>query len=478
MDQKQLNELALMNSNVTNTTGRAAASKTPFLQRQAADIFKLDIDCCEELFDFLPLEDLISVGKTCKFFQQVIGYILQLNYKRIDCGVDGEAIFIHNPFTSYTDYTNADHLFGFIKTLTLATSPEIRKNLLCENHISNGLSKLRRLKKIDFINWKLSKAEMETNKVVFSKIETLNFFFFKNMESFHENVLNFFPNLKHLRLTNAFIWDITWLSQKYPKLQSFKMTIAFKKILPFLELNPNIQNFETNTNYIWEYRDSLLTTNVKLDTLLVIEYKIEIGMICNLLNELHKRGFYKKLKFHSYGPGSYDNDHSQQKVDHLATLESLVSLRLNIYFTTISLSALCNSLEEMYIDNALYISDLSFIANNLINLKQIHFGDACLRNIHPFIFRSLNLEKIVFYDKNCIYGTYFDIYALNIERKKLPNAKKITIYVNEQVYLATKWAFKNTDLSLIRLKRIESFQDENSIDFNFHGRERNYLLGY
>lgn len=50
--------------------------------------------------------------------------------------------------------------------------------------------------------------------------------------------------------------------------------------------------------------------------------------------------------------------------------------------------------------------------------------------------------------------------ALNNERRKLNGAKKTTIYLNVRIYLAIKWAFKETDFSLIQLKRREEVEWE------------------
>lgn len=36
------------------------------IEEKTADILKFDIDCFEEAFDYLPHDELISVGKTCK----------------------------------------------------------------------------------------------------------------------------------------------------------------------------------------------------------------------------------------------------------------------------------------------------------------------------------------------------------------------------------------------------------------------------
>lgn len=48
--------------------------------------------------------------------------------------------------------------------------------------------------------------------------------------------------------------------------------------------------------------------------------------------------------------------------------------------------------------------------------------------------------------------------AMNREREKLHGAQKMTIYVREDIYLATKWALIKNQFSLIRLKRIDSFE--------------------
>lgn len=51
-----------------------------------------------------------------------------------------------------------------------------------------------------------------------------------------------------------------------------------------------------------------------------------------------------------------------------------------------------------------------------------------------------------------------DLHALNKEREKLPDAQKITPYIEEDNYLATKWAFGETDFGLIRMKKHTSYE--------------------
>lgn len=71
----------------------------------------------------------------------------------------------------------------------------------------------------------------------------------------------------------------------------------------------------------------------------------------------------------------------------------------------------------------------------------------------PFIKHGTNLTKVrleYHESKNAI-----DLFALNRERAKL-RAKKVTLYVNEAVYMATLWAMREIDLECIKIKRIAS----------------------
>lgn len=57
-----------------------AAAAAFQIQQQSGDISKLNIDCLEELFDYLALDDLMAIGQTCKRLIQVLDYMLHRNY--------------------------------------------------------------------------------------------------------------------------------------------------------------------------------------------------------------------------------------------------------------------------------------------------------------------------------------------------------------------------------------------------------------
>lgn len=97
-----------------------------------------------------------------------------------------------------------------------------------------------------------------------------------------------------------------------------------------------------------------------------------------------------------------------------------------------------------------------------MKLKRIEFNCASSNDILPFICHATKVNKIqVTFLTN---GSHFDecneildLVALNKERDKLVGACKVMIYVMENVYLATKWAIKQTDFRMIEMKRISSY---------------------
>lgn len=99
------------------------------------------------------------------------------------------------------------------------------------------------------------------------------------------------------------------------------------------------------------------------------------------------------------------------------------------------------------------VIDLEVLAKNLLKLDRLTIYRTRFEHILPFIQHSVNLKTIAieYFD-----GDILDLPALNKERKKLLGARKVTIYVEERVFLATKWASKTTHLGFIELKRIES----------------------
>lgn len=195
----------------------------------------------------------------------------------------------------------------------------------------------------------------------------------------------------------------------------------------------------------------------------------------NLLNELHERGFYKRLLFY-YGDFLYD----QNGIDQLGSVNGLAKLAIS-HSDQIKLCALnFRLLRCSCCDGSDHITNLEM---NCTSLEQIVFEKAHPDHILMLCGRAAHLEIIVVshitttnYADRMSYGTVrggfnsgnmvLNLPALEMERRRLHDARKFTIYVPEKVFLKTKWTLARTDFELIRLMRIESLRKDDNFDIS------------
>lgn len=202
----------------------------------------------------------------------------------------------------------------------------------------------------------------------------------------------------------------------------------------------------------------LLNSTFQLDELAIkiLGHSSELHSY-HLLKELQERGAYKQLKVFVRSSGL-----EQHVVDKLGALHSTI-VKLSGYFhNRIELGQL-SSLEEISVQNDDKIIDFMDLLSICTNLKLIEFEWTSSDDLLPLIRQAVKLKKMKVIDLE--NGTHFnetskiiDLKALNNERESLAHAQKITFYVKEDIYLATKFALGETNLNLIRLQRIESFE--------------------
>lgn len=51
--------------------------------QQSSDIFKLNAICCDDLFEWLSIKDLYSLGQTCKRMHRLTGLYFQENFRKL-----------------------------------------------------------------------------------------------------------------------------------------------------------------------------------------------------------------------------------------------------------------------------------------------------------------------------------------------------------------------------------------------------------
>lgn len=338
------------------------------------------------------------------------------------------------------------------------------------------------LHQIGFSCMNLNGPEYECIQELLAKVEIVQIWICANDGDFYEKCLKYCRNLKRFSIRYCDIvctpvlkngvrtLQYPWLTHSYPKLEHLEL-IPFRKLQIdelsiFFSCNPNVRSFSTSGQCLWVNRYELLRSDMQLDTLEIrmIEVKMaaldEFGIaetrmnaICRLLNQLHQRGFYRRLHFY------INDDEEIESIDQLALVaNSLDKLCIRKFKKDYRLVPLTNVKELVVWDGAKNI-DLDVLANKCVNLERLYFGSHTIDHIIPFIRQSARLNKIKAFSK---INTTFSIAISNLNtlREKLDGAHKLIIYVPDNIFLATKWTAQNGDvnLNLVELRRGDSFE--------------------
>lgn len=416
---------------------------------KTSDIFKLDNECFDAMFDYSSMEDVISIGKTCKRLQQVAGSFFDQNYSGIQITSNSNGFELH--------HIDVTHFAEFIRRVIIY-SPSGLKYLL------NVPSTLQQLKEIEFRRIELNQPEIDVMQETLNcKVEILRL---KDCKLDLNEIIVQCPNLKRLDVeycTSSFDWHL----QLCPNLEYLAFSLfeieneSIEKVAMFLNQNPNIQKFATKADYLWENGDFMKNASgIQLDEFAIeidSSMEMEFAPFCQLLNELHECEVYKRLHLYIWG------EINQEMADQLPEVNGLVKLFVSTSDDSAVLLPTLDNLDELFVDESSQFKNLESVANDFINLKRIHFWAASSNDILPFIKATATLDRIRVDKLEC--GTYFDedtnaldLVALNTERQQLEGAQKITLYVSDHVYLATKWASRETEFDFICLKRLESFE--------------------
>lgn len=394
-------------------------------------VFKLDTDCWDEVFDCLSLEDVHSFGQTCKAFQRVTGEYFQWKYEAVCAKCQGDYIYIDNKqMNRFSELVPKIWFHG-----------DTNDSMLRYVESSFKAVKQMRFSELDFggLDFKLIEnilRKLEVVEIYFCKFDRVNF----------GALVESCVNLK--RVAFAGVPPFTWPVHQHPTLQhlGFYNNNALgngDELKIFLEHSPNIRSIQMVSSLLWAKRDSLLNANVELDELAIIILNTsDTAAVIGLLNDLHQRGFYKRLHLRTYTVPS---------PDQLLALHGLITLYIP-YEKIIGYPVLAN-IKELGIvvpRNAPPIDDMNAWVSYFINIEHLAIVRPNFNDILLFIGRSMKLRSIEIWH---FQGNVLDVSALKKERKKLEGARKVTIYVDEDVYLATKWASSQTTFDLIEIKR-------------------------
>lgn len=417
-------------------------------------LFKLNVDCFDEIFDFLTLNELQAFGQTCKAMQKVAGEYFKRNYLNAENFTEAQGIQ-----TSYNERSDPIYrrtstaIFNQFINYTSHYSSQ-REPL---HYIKKHSHELMSLNRAYFVCFLLNRA-VHHFQHLWPKIESLQIRQCSVDGDLYQVLLKFCTNLKKLYIQDDYgriLNGITnkWLLQVYPSLELFQFTprtlFRIEELNTFLAINSSICTFSTTSHCLLNHAAEFLASKTQLDTLEILDgyYGPPVNMqtLCTLLNQLHERGFYKQLHLCVV-------ESNQECGEQFASLKALESISVNQFSDKCRLDRLCN-LKMLTISNNVNASDMETLAKNLVNLKSLSIG-ATIDDILPFFRWSVNLRKVHLH----LDGHFLDVAKLSGERAKLENARKIMVYVSDYVFLETKWTTKNgdTDLKWVEMKRSTS----------------------
>lgn len=418
-----------MSSDSENTSSSAIIDTSCTNESSPPKIFKLNVDCFENLFEWFSLSELLLFRSTCKRMKKVVDYYIKLNY----------------PQLQYLIVRNRRHLSNICDTQS--NSFEWIKYLSIESVELNDIN-------------------INGIKPILNRLEGLKLQIVRINGDLYEMLLKYCPQLKHLNLLTNTTADMIigtsneWLCRQYPTLEHIEIhtvhyafVVKNQQPLPyivelqhFFQLNPQIRIFSVDLDYLRLCERILLESNIQFDRLVIYVYHY-MQSICNFMNVLHEHGVYKQLHL-------YNNDVEFTHVVgyNFSTFNNLEKIHfhtLPVDFTTTVVTSI-KELSTRWFD---ILADIpKIIVENFINLKCVDIEYAQLDDIRSFVCHAPKLKQIravSVLDESLSIDSFIE---MNEERKKLVRPCKVEIHIGEQLFLKFKWTTK-IKFSLIELKR-------------------------
>lgn len=397
-------------------------------------IFKLDVDCVQEIFDFLSFGDIKSVSKTCVRMHRIA-----FDYSKSN-------------FAGMRPNLRRSHTNGFEEVVWNFYIPlgyDMKSVLQCKS-----------LKHISFSGDSMYANDIRGLRPILGELESLEFTDFLFYGDFYKDFLQFCPKLIKLQIKEggrrgpSYIMGTSdcWLLRSYPTLQCLKLNLRYRpnisNLRTFFQLNPTLETFSMDGFTFHRCINTMLQANINLQILSITRAndKLPMEIFCNHLNQLRSQGFYQKLHIEM----NYSNQEKTNTISSLLVMEELsivgsIELPLNISL----------SLKHLILIHPLLTStNLESIAKRLVNLERLTLAQFESKMLEPFIQYSIKLKTITI--SSCDDIENLDLVAWNQKREKLLRAQKLTFYLFDNDYLAVKWRNNSSDFKMIQIKRAES----------------------
>lgn len=399
-------------------------------------IFKLNADCCELVFEWLSLENLLSLRSTCKRMKLVVDYYIKLNYCKV----------------------RRSNISGRLHLMEIT-----QMKLKCFEWI----------KYLRISMTELNQTDIDGIKYVLNQLEALKFDEVKVNGDFYETVLKHCPQLKYLGLSMEKMSQKIigtgnkWLLCRYPTLEHFHIRTYTSRgkwaceLLAFFVLNTNIRIFSASSAFLLTCYQIFLRLHINFDRLDIF-FRRDLKLVSSMVKELHAYQFYRRL--HLYSDICEQDTLPWDDTEYLWTLPNLEKLDFDSLPDDYPIR---NPVESIKVFSAYEgcPTDLSgelaaqqFINLRRIDIKKIHY----LSEFRLFVSRALNLKEIRVWEIS--KPKIRHLIALNEYRERLANARKIVMYVDEKTYFEVKWN-SQLKLSMIELRLIESCEMNHLFQF-------------
>lgn len=389
------------------------SKKQKTIIKKQSQIFRLNEHCCFEIFDLLSLKNIGSFAQTCKWSREIVRNYFKLH----------SSLIKSNRTLSLWGSTMQQY-----RAIRSIKAPSFKQIYIEHCQLSEV--------KINFIKKVLKNVEVI--KIRKCSIEGGNI---------HAIFLKYCSNMTSLVLQkNSYEPENGW--QCYPMLKHLELDDnRTLEIADLFERNAAVNSFAIDQNLLWQNRGILISGKINLDRLAVKisdHSGIDMQSIIDLIIELHERKFYQRL--HVYC--------SDEHLDQLELLPALEKLCFN-NDQNINTMPTLDSVKELTVrfQHESIGSVVKLIVNKLVNLEKIYVSSYLFDPLFPFFQQLPKLRKIRLCGPYPMNSPIYNLRMWNEQRAKLADAIKLTIYVDEEIYIKTKWAMTKMNYSFIELKR-------------------------
>lgn len=434
------------------------------------EFLSLNDYCLYAIFENLSLNDVCAVSQTCQRLYEVCVTHFQRCHKE-------KVLTIHNVRKNGNlEYhpKNEKYVNVFannIQNVTLSKPFAVKANLKELSRIYKA-QEVASIKELRFDSWgrgvRSTQSRLLANLV--KDVESVTFSNTKVCGDLNECALQFMPKLKELTLWGKLIEPkdepVNWMNHTYRKLERFschlEQNLPLVKIKHFLSINPNIKicSLRINSNSI----EQLIQESIPIDELFVEIFHI-IPSLDNLLVLCQQQPCRLHLKFNQTNIITLKR--------FLGKLESLAPYIEGLYFENSIDAELANLLlgfENLKVIQFTITSNADIVCR-IPNLQEIYvFWGVNSSNFQQyrqammtFARRAPKLKKIYVRNNSQTFDK-FKFNDMNAERRLLPGAEKLKIYIRtDELYYMGKLNDIERNYDLVEIVRVESENVKNPL---------------